>query len=353
VTHQNGLLGTALVGTAVALLLVGSTLADRPRPPELPKPPQITYPKINTTVGYRIDPEWPKQKSEYLWEAMPGIAVGPDGNIWTLNRGEMPVQVYSPDGKLVKQWGKGALLSGHQLRFGPKGDVWIADTHAHAIYKFSPEGKLLLTIGTPGQPGDDETHYKMPTDMVETPAGDVFISDGYRNNRVVHVDANGKFVKKWGELGALPGQFSLPHAIALDKQGRLYVADRNNARIQIFDQSGKFIDEWRNLASPWTVRITADDEVWICGASPAQWQPGEAQLTIPPKDQLVMRLSTEGKVLSWWSLPLGPNDDPLPGQLAWVHGLAVDAEGNLYLGDIMGRRVQKFVRIAAGPSDVK
>jgi DNA-binding beta-propeller fold protein YncE len=336
---------------ATLLLPAATTLADRPRPPEPPKPPQIKYPHVNTAVGYRVDPTWPKEPSKYLWEAMAATAVDRDGLVWTLNRGEMPIQVYDSDGKLVREWGKGKFVSGHQLRFGPQGHVWVADSHAHAVYKFTPEGKLLLTIGKPNEPGEDETHFKMPTDVVETPAGDVFISDGYRNNRVVHCDATGKFVTQWGELGSLPGQFSLPHAIAMDSNGRLYVADRNNGRVQIFDQNGKFLDEWRNLAVPWTVRITPNDEVYVCGSSPSQWSAETMQLSIPPKDQVVMKLNTEGRVLSWWSFPLGPNDDPRPGELAWVHGLSVDADGNLYLGDIQGRRVQKFVLVPAGPGD--
>src|SRR5262249_37260005 len=134
--------------------------------------------------------------------------------------------------------------------------------------KFTPEGKLLLTLGTPGTAGRDSTHLNRPTDMVVTPAGDVFVADGYGNARVVHFDKSGKFVKAWGELGHKPGQFSIPHAIALDSKGRLYVADRNNVRVQIFDQSGKLLDEWRDVVVPWGFCVTKDDEIWVCGSSP-------------------------------------------------------------------------------------
>ena len=305
--------------------------------------PRVNYPRINTAYGYAFDDQWPLQPSVYEWGAMAGIAVDNKGLIWTLNRGEIPVQVYDASGKLVRQWGQGSFVNPHQLSIGPHGDIWIPDSKGHAVYKFSPGGELLLTIGVPGEFGEDAKHFKKPTDVAETPEGDIFIADGYRNNRVVHCDAQGRFVKAFGKLGVEPGEFSLPHSIALDSKGRLYVADRNNARVQVFDQSGTFLTQWTNLCVPWTVRITADDEVYVCGSAPAQWQKETRQLGLPPTDQLVMKLNTQGRIQHWWRFPLGEIEDSQPGELCWVHGLAVDAHGNLYLGDIKGKRAQKFL----------
>ena len=309
-------------------------------------PPGVDYPRDNVASGYQVDTRWPQEKSEYAWAAMPGVAIDEKGWIWTLNRGEMPVQVYTPEGKLVRQWGKDAFVSPHQIRFGPNGHVWIADSHAHAVYKFSRDGTKLLTLGIPGQPGEDNRRLKMPTDMVESPSGEIFISDGYRNNRVVVCNARGVFVRIWGALGTGPGQFSLPHSIDRDSKGRIYVADRNNSRVQVFSEQGQFLDQWTNLCQPWTVRVTRQDEVYICGASPSQWRKMDGQLGIPPKDQIVMKFDTTGRVLSWWRFAQGP-DEPdsgvKPGELSWVHGLAIDAKGNLYLGDIMGQRAQRFL----------
>ena len=326
---------------AVISLIAGTTIYGPDSCAQEAIPP-VDYPRVNLSTGYRVDPTWPEVKSTYAWKAMAGIAVDDSGLVWTLNRGEMPVQVYSPEGKLVRQWGEGQFISPHQLSIGPRGDIWIADSIKHVVYKFAPSGELLLTIGVPNEPGEDDKHFKRPTDAVETPAGDVFISDGYRNNRVVHCDAKGRFVKTFGELGVNPGQFSLPHSIALDSQGRLYVADRNNARVQVFDQDGKFLTEWRNRCVPWTVRITAKDEVYICGSSPSLWREGNLQVGIPPKDQLVMKFDTNGNLQHWWSFPFTQADTWKPGELSWVHGIAVDAKGNLYLGDITGQRVQRF-----------
>ena len=309
-------------------------------------PPGVDYPRDNVASGYRVDAAWPKGKSAFLWKAMPGIAVDEKGLIWTLNRGEMPVQVYTPEGKLVEQWGRNYFGSPHQIRFGHEGHVWIADSHANAVYKFTRDGEKLLTIGIPGEPGDDNRHLKMPTDMVEAPSGEIFISDGYRNNRVVVCNSKGKFIRTWGELGTNPGQFSLPHSIARDSKGRIYVADRNNSRVQVFSEQGKFLAQWTNLCQPWTIRISAKDEVYVCGASPSQWRKDDVQLGIPPKDQIVIKFDTTGRVLAWWSFPQGPDEADSgvkPGELSWVHGLAVDAKGNLYLGDIMGQRAQRFL----------
>ena len=336
-------LGIVLLSTML-IFLVGGLSAQTKEPP-----PGVDYPRVSLSLGYQLDARWPRQRSDYAWEAMAGIAVDPDGFIWTLNRGAMPVQVYGTEGKLVRQWGSGMFQSPHQLSIGPRGHIWIADSHAHAVYQFAPDGTRLRTLGIPGEFGDDERHFKMPTDVVETEAGDVFIADGYRNNRVVHYSGQGKFVKQWGTLGVASGQFSLPHSIDVDSQGRLYVADRNNARVQIFDQTGKFIAQWKNLMVPWTVRITDRDEIYVCGASPSRWRKEDVQLGIPPKDQLVMKLDTSGRILSWWQFPLGEwgaDKQARPGTLAWVHGLGIDSKGNLYLGDIMGKRVQRFDRVA-------
>jgi hypothetical protein len=181
--------------------------------------------------------------------------------------------------------------------------------------------------------------------MAVTPAGDVFVSDGYGNARIVHFDKNGKYVKAWGSLGSKPGQFSIPHAIAVDSKGRLYVADRNNVRIQVFDQDGKLLDVWQNLIVPWGFCITAKDELWVCGSSPMQWRKEDGALGCPPKDQVFMKFNPDGKLLQLWTVPKGADGLEKPGELNWVHAIAVDSKGNLYAGDIKGKRAQKFVRV--------
>ena len=252
-----------------------------------------------------------------------------------------------PDGRLVRAWGEGLFREPHQIRFDREGYLWLADSGLHLVRKFDPDGKLLLTLGTAGVPGDDSAHFNRPTDMAITSTGEVFVSDGYGNNRIVHFDRDGRFVKAWGSLGTEPGQFSLPHSIAVDSRGRLYVADRNNARVQVFDQDGKFLAQWGDLMVPWHIVINDRDEIYVCGSSPMRWPtlpiPG-MPLGIPPKDQVVMVFDPGGRVQRIWSFPKGQ----VPGALDWVHAMAVDGHGDLYLGDIQGRRGQKFRRL--GPA---
>ena len=140
--------------------------------------------------------------------------------------------------------------------------------------------------------------------------------------------------------------FSLPHSIAVDSTGRLYVGDRNNVRVQVFNQAGQFLADWRDLLVPWHIVVTANDEITVCGSSPKRWLklaiPG-ITLGVPPNDQLVMVFTPDGRVKRLWTFPTGQH----PGELDWVHALAVDRRGNLYLGDIQGQRAQKFVRMEA------
>lgn len=334
--------GRALALLVCLFLVVAS--AEAQRPPE-------RYPKINTAIGYRLDPAWPQKPADAVWGAMPGIAVDKAGNIWTFNRGNIPIQVYAPDGKLIRMWGQGEFKNPHHIKVDREGNVWVADTQWHTVRKFTPEGKLLMTLGTPGEAGADDAHLNQPTDMAIAPSGDIFVADGYGNNRIVHFDAQGRFVKAWGELGVAPGQFSLPHAIAMDSRGRLYVADRNNVRIQVFDQKGKFLAQWKNLITPWGIWITPKDEIYVCGSSPMLWSETRgSMLGIPPKDQIVMKFAADGRVLELWTFPKGEDGKEKPGELNWVHAIAVDSSGALYLGDINGKRAQRFIRVEPSPS---
>jgi DNA-binding beta-propeller fold protein YncE len=332
---------------AAALALAGLASAQE-KPGEPDKLVLPTFPRINLATWYEVDPKWPARPPQYDWEAMPGIAVDQDDNIWTFNRGKPPIQVYTPEGKLVRAWGDDTIGSAHHLKIDREGNVWVSDIGLHIVRKFSPGGEVLLTIGTPGKRGEDETHLHAPTDMAISPAGDVFVADGYGNNRVVHFDAAGKFVKAWGKLGVGPAEFSLPHAIAMDSQGRLYVADRNNARVQVYDQAGKLLDSWQNVIVPWGFCMLPSDQLWVCGSSPMPWRedpdyPG-APLSCPPRDQLLMRFDTAGKLLQLWTIPKGQDGKEQPGDVNWIHCVAADSRGNLYVGDIIGKRAQKLVK---------
>lgn len=322
------------------LVWLALSLTGQLRAQEKAKSPQ--YPRVNTAVDYVVDPAWPAKPAGAKWGAVPGIAVDAKDNIYVFTRGEPPVQVYDAGGKFLRGWGKG-IGSAHHIKIDHQGFVWISDIGNHVVEKYTAEGELLLTLGTKGKAGRDRDHLNKPTDMVVVANGDVYVSDGYGNARVMQYDKNGKFIREWGELGAGPGQFSIPHAIAADSKGRIYVADRNNVRVQVFDGQGKFIEEWRNLIVPWGFAMTPKEELWVCGSSPMQWQKEDSNLGVPPKDQIFMKFNTAGKLLQLFTLPKGLDGMERPGEVNWVHAIAVDSRGNLYMGDITGKRAQKFV----------
>ena len=306
------------------------------------------YPQTVLGPVYSVDPAWPEKPEDFEWFAMPGIAVDDKDQIWTFTRSTPPIQVYTAEGKLVRAWGSKTIRTAHHLKIDHEGNVWVADIGLHIVRKFNPWGEVLLTIGTPGEPGNDRTHLDKPTDMAISPGGDVFVADGYGNNRIVHFNAAGQFVKAWGSLGNGPDQFSLPHAVAMDSTGRLYVADRNNTRIQVYSQAGKLLDSWGDLIIPWGFWMTADDQLWVCGCSPMPWlehpdYPG-APLSCPPKDQILLRFDTGGRVRQLWTLPKGEDGQEQPGDVNWLHAMALDSRGNIYVGDIIGKRAQKLVR---------
>jgi DNA-binding beta-propeller fold protein YncE len=300
------------------------------------------YPAVNLAIDYVVDAKWPERPEGMQWGHVPGIAIDAKDNVYVFTRAAHPVQVFDKNGKFLRSWGKGIGMS-HHIKIDHEGNVWIADVGNHVVEKYTPEGKLLMTLGTKGDAGRDQKHFYMPTDMAIAKNGDIFVSDGYGNARIVVFDKKGKYITEWGELGHGPGQFSTPHAIALDSKGRLYVADRNNVRIQVFDTKGKFIEEWRNLIVPWGFFVTKEDEIWVCGSSPMQWRKEDQALGCPPKDQVFMKFNSAGKLQQLFTLPKGIDGLERPGEVNWVHCIAFDSVGNMYLGDIIGRRAQKYV----------
>ncbi|HYT89239.1 MAG TPA: peptidyl-alpha-hydroxyglycine alpha-amidating lyase family protein [Gemmataceae bacterium] len=324
-------LAVALGGLSAALALTGAR-ADEPK-----------YPHVNMARTWVVDPKWPGKPADFVWGHVPGIAVDAKDNVYVFTRSEPPVQVYDAKGKLLRTWGQKHFKTAHHIKVDHEGHIWTTDVGEHVVEKWTPDGKLLLALGTRGKAGRDQRHLNMPTDIAVLRDGTIYVSDGYGNARVVYFTPEGKYLGEWGELGSAPGQFSIPHAIAADSKGRIYVADRNNVRVQVFDRKGKLLDSWRDLIVPWGFAVTKNDEIWVCGSSPMQWRKSDAALGCPPKDQIFMRFTGQGRLLQLLTLPKGIDGLEHPGEVNWVHAIAVDSRGNLYLGDIIGRRAQKFV----------
>ncbi|MFB0552913.1 MAG: peptidyl-alpha-hydroxyglycine alpha-amidating lyase family protein [Phycisphaerae bacterium] len=319
------------VAVVVSLLILPSQVWAQPP----------TVQQSSTSLNYAVDVTWPQKPDHFKWGQMPGITVDNQDHVYIFTRSRPAVQVYQADGKFLRAWNVEDFGGAHYIRLGPEGNVWTANINSHVVRKYSPEGELLLTLGEPGQAGADRRHFDRPTDMVVLPTGDIFVSDGYGNRRVIHFDSMGKYVNQWGQEGTKPGQFALPHSIVADSHGRLYVADRENARIQVFDTKGNLLDVWADLMIPWGLWLTKKEELWVCGSSPVKDDTGK-WLVYPPSDQVLMKLSLKGKVLL--RVPLKKTTVPpgKVGELNWVHAIAVDSQGNLYLGDIQGGRAQKF-----------
>ena len=311
-----------------------ATLANFCRAEEAPALPALNTP------SYVVDPSWPQGGSGGLG-AVSGVAVDVDDSVWVFKRSKPYVVVFDAAGKLIRSW-DASFVKPHQIRLSPDGHVWVTDYVGEVVQKYTREGKLLLSLGTPGKQGQDGKHFYLPTDVAVDPgSGDIFVSDGYGNARIARFDASGKYLSEFGHHGAEPGAMNLPHSLVMDSTGNLYEADRDNGRLQIFDQGGKLLKVWEAMA-PWGLWMTKSDELWICGTSA---KPAHLKIwkSIPPRDQWVMRVKPSGEILGRWQFPRGKDDHCQPGELAWVHCIAVDSHQNLYLGDVRGNGLQKFV----------
>ncbi len=220
----------------------------------------IGYAQNSAPNPYTTIEHWAKLPEGRSMGSTSAVDVDSKGHIWVAERCGAnsctgkddidPVLEYDQSGKLLRSWGKGMFVFPHGICVDKEDNIWITDgqgkdNKGHQVFKFSPDGKVLMTLGKAGVAGDSEDTFNQPNDVAIAPNGDIFISDGHNpgrgNARVLKFSKDGKFLKQWGGHGSGPGQFEVPHALAFDSKGRLYVGDRANNRIQIFDQDGKYI----------------------------------------------------------------------------------------------------------------
>ena len=242
------------------------------------------------------------------------------------------VNIVDRNGRLVESWEQHnklfvrphrVLVSPHD----PQRHVWLVDDGAHAIFKFTRDGKQLVqTIGTPRVAGNDETHFARPTDIAFLPDGTFFVSDGYTNTRVVKFDRTGKYLTSWGMRGEAgketrPNYMNTVHAIAIDKNRRVYISDRANSRVQVFDENGKFLDAWPNIRRPYSFLLTEDQHLWIADGI----------------TQKFLKFDLNGRLLYSWG-----TFGAFPGGFWGVHQFHTDSQRNLYTADVHVGRPQKF-----------
>lgn len=234
-------------------------------------------------------------------------------------------------GRFLRGWGAGMFIMPHGLTVDRNDNLWLTDVGRHQVFKFALDGRLLLTLGERGVAGEDSAHFNLPTDVAVRADGGFYVSDGYGNTRVLRFDAHGRFLSQWGKPGKGAGEFDLPHGIALDKAGRVYVADRSNARVQVFDSTGHFIADWHGplLGRPYGVAVSRDGTIFTVD--------GGDQPTSPPDRAGATHLRADGTPLERFGR-FGNYD----GQFRLAHDVAVGPDGAVYIVDAWGQRVQKF-----------
>jgi DNA-binding beta-propeller fold protein YncE len=280
--------------------------------------------KTGPPLPHKLVKDWAKLPKGWNFGESSGVAVDKQDNVWVFNRGAHPVIQFDKNGNFLQSWGEGLVKSSHGIRMDGAGNVWLVDVKGHIVLKMSPEGRVEMVIGR--SPGNDESTdaFNEPTGIAFAKNGDFYVSDGYVNSRVVKFNQDGMHLLHWGSKGTGDGQFNLVHDVTLDSQERVYVADRTNQRIQIFDSSGKFLGKWTGIGAPWGITYVAkEDAIYMCDGF----------------SNRVVKLSLDGEVLG----VLG-SYGRTPGNFDFVHNIAVDSSGSIYVVEIKNWRVQKFAK---------
>ena len=321
-----------------------------------------TQPLKNLPDPYEAPiPHWGNFADGHPWGSSAGVEIGPRGAIWAIDRcganscEDSPIAPVNrldlATGKPMQSIGAGLFVFPHGLHVDRDGNIWVTDAQSskdgkkgQQVVKLAPDGQVLMRLGTAGVAGGGPDHFQEPCDVITAPNGDIFVADGHSGlradaapdyiTRIVKLSKDGKFIKAWGKLGTGPGEFHSPHALAMDSQGRLFVADRGNSRIQIFDQDGKFIAQWPQFGRPSGLYIDAKDTLYAIDAdsSPmtntAGWTKG-----------VWIGSAKDGKVTAF--VPGHKTDD---GNGAAGEGVVTDAAGNLYTAENVLRGITKYTQ---------
>jgi len=301
--------------------LTASLFAQQPKPPELQVRADTTFFKLPADV--------------YFGECV-GVALDSKGNIYVANRGKHPLMEFHPDGSFMRFIGEGLSIfeAPHTVAIDPQDNIWYVDAGTSVIVKLDQQLRLQMVFGRRpeawtwlthvvehGQPGPN--FFYQPTGVAFAPDGNIFVTDGYGNSRVAKFNSDGNLVKDWGERGTDPGQFHTPHSVVIDAKGTVYVADRENRRIQVFDGDGKFLKAWNNVGAPWSICITPGPNQIIWSADGVAGR--------------FYKLDLNGNILGAFGKP-----GKMPGQFGWTHGIACPSENLLYAAEELNFRVQKL-----------
>jgi sugar lactone lactonase YvrE len=315
--------------------------------------------QIHIPNPYRVaDDAWGQLPEGRSWGAISAVYPAPDGrSIWVADRcgrngcaGQEGVDMifhFDLEGALLASFGAGLITLPHGITVDHEGNVWVTDATSfgdpppgigQVVLKFSPRGELLMTLGRRGEGGDGPDQFFKPSDVLVAPSGEIFVADGHDaggNNRIVKFAPDGSFLMQWGSTGEATGQFRDPHALAMDSQGRLFVGDRGNHRIQIFDQQGTHLATWTQFGSPSGMFIDGDDVLYVADSdSNATTNPGW-------KRGIYIGSVRDGWVTAFIADPETNADNLIT---SGAEGVATDAFGNLYGGEVGPRTLRKYVR---------
>jgi len=272
---------------------------------------------------------WAKLPEAWTLREVADVVVDSQDRVYVFNRGEHPVMVFERDGSFVESWGEGLFIRPHGLTLGPDETLYCVDDGGHCIRKCSLDGQVLMTIGTPGEPAPRQSGgpFNQPTKVAFDPnTGDLYVADGYGNARVHKYSADGEHLLSWGEYGTDPGQFNLVHSIATDSEGKVYIADRESHRVQIFDHRGNYLDQWNDLHRPCGLHIKGD--LAYIGQLPTHLS---VNADYPNLGACVSIHDLTGRRLARLG-DVRPGEEP--GQFTAPHGLAVDSRGDIYVGEV-------------------
>jgi DNA-binding beta-propeller fold protein YncE len=275
-------------------------------------------------LPYHAIEGWAHLPAGWNFGEVSAVDVDRSDNVWVFSDGPHPVIELDRSGRFLQAWPEFLGKKPHGLRVGPDGNIWTVDLETHRVMKWTPDGRLIMLLGTGAPAADNSAKYAFnrPANLNFGPEGDLFIADGYGNSRVVHYSKDGEYLSQWGTKGTGDGEFNLVHDVALDSTGRVYVADRINKRVQIFDQQGRFLGKWTDLGTVQGLYyVKREDVLYMCDL-----------------DARILKVNLDGKVLG----VIG-SFGKRPGKIDIPHYLAVDSTGAVYVADFRNWRVEKFV----------
>ncbi len=333
-----------------ALSVVAASCGSAPTEPA-DETAQVSEPVNDLPNPYTTTRDWGSPPNGAPWAAVTAIEPAPDGSIYVIHRcfenscagrPEPPILKFDAEGNLLDSWGEGLFVFPHGSTVDADGNLWVTDARmeegkGYQVFKFSPKGEVLMTLGQAGVGGAEPGLFDEPTDVAIAPNGDIFVTEGHSggtpgNQRVSKFSSDGKFLMSWGTEGAANDQFFQPHTIALDSQGRLFIGDRGNNRIQIFDQQGNYLDTWTHFGRPSGIAITPDDTIYV--ADSESWGPDQPGW----KKGIRIGSAKDGSVTAFIE-----DMESMTQEHSGAEGVGVDAARNVYGGVVRRQMLERHV----------